>query len=163
MPFKPHKRHHKIKRIQILKRNRSQVSVQIYWISLQGMETEHMDFFKTQEVSLMSSKNWDCGKQYGSSSSTFACILQRIESRDSNKFIYLFILNIYLFSLLGLSCSTQDLFGCSIQILCCGMWDSVPWPGIEPRPPALGVQSLSLWTTRGIMLFTAALFTTAER
>ena len=28
------------------------------------------------------------------------------------------------------------------------MWDLVPWPGIEPRPPALAVQSLSHWTTR---------------
>ena len=32
----------------------------------------------------------------------------------------------------GLTCSMQDLF---------------PWPGIEPRPPALGAQSLSHWTT----------------
>ena len=35
-------------RIWILKRNRSQVSIQIDWISLQGMETEHMYFFKTR-------------------------------------------------------------------------------------------------------------------
>ena len=27
------------------------------------------------------------------------------------------------------------------------MWDPVPWPGIEPRPPALGAWSLSHWTT----------------
>ena len=27
------------------------------------------------------------------------------------------------------------------------MWDLVPRPGIEPRPPALGVWSLSHWTT----------------
>ena len=26
----------------------------------------------------------------------------------------------------------------------------VPWPGIKPRPPALGVQSLSDWTTREV-------------
>ena len=31
--------------------------------------------------------------------------------------------------------------------LSCGMWDLVPWPGIEPRLPAVGVQSLSHWTT----------------
>ena len=29
-----------------------------------------------------------------------------------------------------------------------GMWDVVPWPGIEPGPPALGAWSLSHWTTR---------------
>ena len=31
-----------------------------------------------------------------------------------------------------------------------GMWDLVPWPGMEPGPPALGVQSLSHWTTRDV-------------
>ena len=30
------------------------------------------------------------------------------------------------------------------------MWDLVPWPGIEPRPPALWVRSLSHWTTRQV-------------
>ena len=29
----------------------------------------------------------------------------------------------------------------------CTMWDLVHQPGTEPRPPALGVQSLSHWTT----------------
>ena len=33
----------------------------------------------------------------------------------------------------------------------CGMWDLVPWPGIEPEPPALGVWSLSHWTTREVL------------
>ena len=32
--------------------------------------------------------------------------------------------------------------------LSCGMWDLVPWPGIRPRPPSLGVWSFSQWTTR---------------
>ena len=40
------------------------------------------------------------------------------------------------------------LFGCAG--LGCGMWDLVPWPGIEPRPPALGAQSLKHWTTREV-------------
>ena len=31
-----------------------------------------------------------------------------------------------------------------------GIWDLVPWPEIKPRPPALGVQSLSHWTTRKV-------------
>ena len=31
--------------------------------------------------------------------------------------------------------------------LSCSMWDLVPWPGIEPRSPALGAWSLSHWTT----------------
>ena len=36
----------------------------------------------------------------------------------------------------------------SLWTLSCGMWDLVPWPGIEPGLPALGVWSLSLWATR---------------
>ena len=32
------------------------------------------------------------------------------------------------------------------EIFSCGMWNLVPWPGIEPGPPALGVRSLSHWT-----------------
>ena len=39
---------------------------------------------------------------------------------------------------------------CGIQTLSFGMWDLVPWPGIEPGPPALGVKSLSHWTTREV-------------
>ena len=37
--------------------------------------------------------------------------------------------------------------------LSCGMWGLVPWPGIEPRPPALGVQSLSHWITTKVPEF----------
>ena len=43
---------------------------------------------------------------------------------------------------------------CSIGTLSCGMWDLVPWPGIKPRPSALGLQSLSHWTTSGVPLNT---------
>ena len=31
-----------------------------------------------------------------------------------------------------------------------GMWDLVPCPGMEPRPTALGVRSLSHWTTKEV-------------
>ena len=34
-----------------------------------------------------------------------------------------------------------------------GMWDLVPSPGMEPRPPALGARSLSNWTTKEIPAF----------
>ena len=44
------------------------------------------------------------------------------------------------------------IFNCGVQTLNCSMWDLVPWLGIEPRPPALGVQSLNHWTTREIPL-----------
>ena len=35
--------------------------------------------------------------------------------------------------------------------LSCGTWDVASWPGIEPRPPALGAWSLSDWTTREVL------------
>ena len=38
---------------------------------------------------------------------------------------------------------------CGIWTLQCSMWDLVPWSGIKPGPPTLGVWSLSHWTTRG--------------
>ena len=41
---------------------------------------------------------------------------------------------------------------CRIFDFHCGRWDLVPWPEIEPRPPALGAQSLSCWTTREVPL-----------
>ena len=37
-----------------------------------------------------------------------------------------------------------------MQTLSCGMWDLPPWPGIKPRPPALGAWRLSHWTTREV-------------
>ena len=37
-----------------------------------------------------------------------------------------------------------------MQTLSYGMWDLVPSPGIEPGPPALEAQSLSLWTTKEV-------------
>ena len=45
------------------------------------------------------------------------------------------------------------IFSCDMQTLSCVMWDLVPWPRIEPGAPALGVQSLSHWTTREVPSF----------
>ena len=39
-------------------------------------------------------------------------------------------------------------FSFGIRDLHCSMWDLVPWLGIEPRSPALVVQSCSHWATR---------------
>ena len=41
-----------------------------------------------------------------------------------------------------------------MQTLSCGLRDLVPWPGIEPGPPALGAKSLSHWTTREVPIHT---------
>ena len=40
---------------------------------------------------------------------------------------------------------------CKLLVATC-MWDLVPQPGIEPRPPALGAWSLTHWTTREVPL-----------
>ena len=58
--------------------------------------------------------------------------------------IIIFACLIYL-AVLGPSCGMWD--------LSCGMWDLVPQSGTGPGPPALGVQSLSPWTTRKDPLF----------
>ena len=39
----------------------------------------------------------------------------------------------------------------------CSMWDLVPWPGIEPGPPALKAWNLSLWTTREVPNYSSSL------
>ena len=38
---------------------------------------------------------------------------------------------------------------CRLLIAAC-VWDLVPQPRIEPGPPALGVQSLTHWTTKKV-------------
>ena len=47
------------------------------------------------------------------------------------------------------SCSMQTL-SCDVQTLSCSMWHRVPWPGIEPRSPALGAWHLSPWINREV-------------
>ena len=44
----------------------------------------------------------------------------------------------------------RGIFSCGLGPLGCVMWDLVPSPGIEPRPPALGEWSFSQWTTKEI-------------
>ena len=43
------------------------------------------------------------------------------------------------------------IFSWGMQTLSCGLWDLVPWPGIEPGTPALAAQCLSYWTTREVL------------
>ena len=60
---------------------------------------------------------------------------------------------IFIYWLCQVSVAAHGIFSCGIQTLGCGMWDLVPWPGIEPRLPALGVQSLSHWTATKVPNF----------
>ena len=53
-------------------------------------------------------------------------------------------MNIYIFIwLLKVLVAACRIFGCST-------WDLVPWPGMEPGPPALGAQTVSHWTAREV-------------
>ena len=62
-------------------------------------------------------------------------------------YIHLFI---YLFRLCWVLVVARRIFVATCRIFSCGMWDLVPWPGIEPGPPALGARSLSHRTTREV-------------
>ena len=45
------------------------------------------------------------------------------------------------------------LLSCRMRTPSCGMWDLVPRPGSEPKPPALAARSPSHWTTREVPLW----------
>ena len=62
-------------------------------------------------------------------------------------FIYIYLLFIWLCRVF---IKALGIFTCSIWTLSCGMWDPVPWSGIESSSPALGVWSLSHWITREV-------------
>ena len=62
-------------------------------------------------------------------------------------FIFLF-LSIWLFQVLVAACGMILVAAC--RIFSWDTWDLVPWPSIEPKPPALGVWSLNGWTTREV-------------
>ena len=64
---------------------------------------------------------------------------------------FFFFFNIYLFIWLHrVSVAVGGLLSCGMWTLSCGMRDLVPWPGIEPGPPALGVWSLIHCATREV-------------
>jgi len=41
--------------------------------------------------------------------------------------------------------AVHGIFSWGMGTLSWGLWDQIPWPGIEPGPPALGAESH--WTT----------------
>ena len=71
--------------------------------------------------------------------------------KDNFFTFHLFNIYFYLTVVPGLSHSTQDRFSCGSWTLSRSMWDLVPWPGMEPRAPALGPQSLSHWNSRKVL------------
>ena len=53
-----------------------------------------------------------------------------------------------LFSSMYISVAAGGILSCDMSAVSCGIWDIVPWPGVKPRSPALGLWSLSHQTTR---------------
>ena len=85
------------------------------------------------------------------------CFYKDNSGSMNQNFLFLKKIFIYLFMYLAVLgvCGTCNL-GSSLQpagSFSCSMWDLVPWPGIEPRFPALIAQNLSHWTTREVPEF----------
>ena len=80
---------------------------------------------------------------------------QNILLSFKKKFIWLCQALVGAHGIFDLLCGMQDIFTCGVQNHSWGMWDLVPWPGIEPRPPELGAPSLSHWTTSEVPYITA--------
>ena len=77
------------------------------------------------------------------------CSLNHLTTREVPIWLFLKSYFLFLIWLHQVSVAACRIFNlrCGMQILSCGVWDLVPWPGIKPGPPALGAQSLSHWTT----------------
>ena len=88
-------------------------------------------FFTTESLGKPQSTSTESESAFFLSAVYFICVCVYLYSK-----IYLFI---WLYRLLGT---------CEPLAVACGIL--VPWSGIEPRPSALGAQSLSHWTTRGV-------------
>ena len=119
----------------------------------------------TQEVSqmqilgllgaLLNKTVWGGAQPCLTSSLNDSCWILTSEEQYFLKKFFFFFSNL---AVPGLNCGRKDLpsslghagYLVGARSLSCGMWDPVPWPGIEPRPHALGAQSISHWTTREV-------------
>ena len=62
--------------------------------------------------------------------------------------MFIWLLRVIVVACAIFSCGMQAplVVVCELLVVAC-MWDLVPWPGMEPGPPALGARSLNHWTT----------------
>ena len=93
---------------------------------------------------------WDlekekAGSRFGGKRSWFLPVLP-------DETLFKFNVYFYLFECAGSQLQHAGflIFVAACGIFSCGMWHLVPFPGMEPRLPALGAQSLSRWTTREV-------------
>ena len=79
-------------------------------------------------------------------------VLEYLPHRSSCPWKQDFFFFFFFLAALGLSWSTQNLLFSlrHAESFSCSIWELVPWLGIDIRPPALGVWSLSHWTTREV-------------
>ena len=77
------------------------------------------------------------------------------------QFNWFFKKYLFLFICLCLVAAHRIFVELCMWTLSCSMWDLVPWPGIEPRLPALGVESFSHWTTREVPLLVPGSWTSS--
>ena len=90
------------------------------------------------------------GLQWGDATVLFFFLILFLKNTTCLVFlIYIFITCIFIW-LYQIFIMALEIFSCRVQNPSCSMWDLVPQPGIKPRPLALGVQSLSPWTTREV-------------
>ena len=82
----------------------------------------------------------------------------QVKAHHLTRSFFFFFFNVYLAGyVLAVACrifSLCRIISCSMQTPSCSMWDLVPWPGMEPGPPALGVWSLSHGTTWEVPVLT---------
>ena len=97
---------------------------------------------------------WHVGSSWTRARTRVPCIGRWILNHCTTRGASIFFLIFIYLAALGLSCGMWDLrchvrdFHCSMRDLfflffSCGMRDLVPWPGIEPGPPALGAGVLT--------------------
>ena len=95
-------------------------------------------------------ENGDHGTEPGVEDDVFPSILNPSLKKKKNIYIYIYIYLFVYLAVPGLSWGMQDLLLWHIRSLSCGMWDLIPWWGIEPGSPELGAQSLSHSTSREV-------------
>ena len=105
---------------------------------------DHSIHLSPQFISLLSID----GRQGTQLSSSIRNMLRPIYARENSIWKKIAFKKIYLFVCSGSYLQHVVSLVVACKPLVVGMWDLVPWPGIEPRTPALGAQSLSPWTIR---------------
>ena len=99
---------------------------------------------------------------YPNVSRTFWKLRKKSKAKQTKKFqsrpgiFYIVIISTFIYYFLNLLIWLCQVLAIAHGIfdLSCGMWDLVPWSGMEPGAPALGELCLKHWTTREVPIST---------